>query len=320
MLRFVAKRLAAALCVLLAISALVFFAGALLPGDVAQAQLGQYATPEALEKLRAQLGLNQPLGERYLQWLIGMLQGDWGQSMANQAPVSMLLEERLHNTLVLAGATAVIAVPLAITLGILMVRYVGSAFDKVCSTVLLAFSATPEFLIATVAVLVLSVNLGWLPAVSYVDPNMPAGTVARALVLPVLVLVLHVAAQIARMTRATINNVMAQPYIEMAALKGASRMRCIVRHALPNAIGPIANVVALNVAYMISGVVVVETIFAYPGMARLMIDAVTARDMPVVAACAMIFSLAYIGLMFLTDVLAIASNPRLRNRREGRAV
>ncbi|WP_353173054.1 ABC transporter permease [Paracandidimonas soli] len=308
----IGKRILGALIVLLALSALIFFAGTLLPGDVAEAQLGQYATPEALQALREELGLDIPVMDRYIQWLTGMLHGDWGLSVATRVPVSDLLNERLGNTALLAAASAAIAVPLAIIIGIVTVLNRGAFSDRLSTVILLMCSSTPEFLIATAAVLMLSVHLGWLPAVSYIDPGTSWPRLVQMLVLPVSVLVLHVTAQMARMTRATLINLMHQPYVEMAALKGLSRARQIIWHALPNGIGPIANVVALNVAYMVSGVVVVETIFAYPGLSRLMIDAVTARDMPVVAACAMIFSAAYVVLMLIADIIALVANPRLR--------
>jgi peptide/nickel transport system permease protein len=315
MLRLVSKRVLATAAVLLALSVLIFVACEILPGDVAEMQLGQYGTPETIAALRQELGIDRPPVERYFTWLWGVLHGDWGTSITTRGPVSELLTERLANTARLAAVTAAIAVPLAVGTGILMALWAGSAFDRAASVILLAFSATPEFLLATVAVLAFAVHLGWLPAVSYVDPSTSFARLATALAMPVAVLVLHVTAQIARMTRATIVNLLHLPYIEMALLKGVPPLRRILVHALPNIVGPVANVVALNVAYLVSGVVVVETIFAYPGMARLMIDAVTARDMPVIQACAMIFSMVYVLLILAADLLALGSNPRLRHAR-----
>jgi peptide/nickel transport system permease protein len=249
---------------------------------------------------------------RYLEWLFGILHGDWGMSIGTKVPVSQLLGERLANTAMLAGATTVIAIPLALALGLLMAMRAGSRFDRAASIVVLALSTTPEFLIGTLAVLTFSVHLKWLPAVAQITFGGTFATLARSLLLPVLTLSIVVAAQIARMTRATIVNLLDLPFIEMATLKGVPRRRIVLVHALINAVGPIANVVALNIAYLVSGIVVVETIFAFPGVARLMVDAVQARDLPVVQACAMVFCFAYVVLILAADILAVLFNPRLR--------
>jgi peptide/nickel transport system permease protein len=227
-------------------------------------------------------------------------------------PVSQLLGERLANTAMLAGSTTLIAVPLALGIGLLMALRAGSRFDRVASVVVLALSATPEFLIGTLAVMTFSVHLKWLPAVAHVTFGGGLSALARSLFLPVFTLSIVIAAQIARMTRATIVNLLDLPFIEMATLKGVPRRRIVLVHALINAVGPIANVVALNVAYLVSGIVVVETIFAFPGVARLMVDAVQARDLPVVQACAMVFCFAYVVVILAADLLAVVFNPRLR--------
>lgn len=310
MFRFILWRLAATFVLLLVVSLLVFWACEILPGDVAQVALGQYATPENVQALRIEMGLDRPPVERYLGWLAGALQGDWGRSMITKSPVSGLLSERVANTALLAGVTTIIAVPLAVLLGVVMAMWSGRALDRSASVTILALSATPEFLLATLLVLLFAVQLGWLPAVAYLSSGAGLGQTARALVLPVVSLVVVVTAQVARMTRAILGNILTQPYIEMAALKGVPPNRLVTRHALRNAVGPIANVVALNVAYLVSGIVVVETIFAYPGLARLMIDSVQARDLPTVQACAMIFCATYVLLILLADVLARVFDPR----------
>jgi peptide/nickel transport system permease protein len=311
-IKFIFRRFALAGAILWLVSLLVFIGCEVLPGDVAQVALGQYATPESVAALRAQLGLNRPAPERYLDWLGGMLRGDWGHSITTKTPVSELLSERLRNTGTLAGVTTLIAVPLALGLGLLMALWPGSAFDRTVSIFVLALSATPEFLIGTLAVLLFAVKLRWLPAVANVDPGFGFAQLARALFLPVGTLTLVVTAQIARMARAAVTNLLDLPFIEMAKLKGVPHWRIIFVHALVNVAGPLANVVALNVAYLVSGVVVVETIFAYPGMARLMVDAVEARDLPVVQACAMLFCAAYVLLILAADLIAILFNPRAR--------
>lgn len=310
MASFIVWRLLATLLLLFVVSLLVFWACEILPGDVAQVALGQYATPENVRALRLEMGLDQPPFQRYLSWLAGVVQGDWGRSLVTKSSVSALLSERVANTAVLAGVTTLIAVPLAILLGIVMAMWNGRALDRSASIVVLALSATPEFLLATLLVLLFAVSLGWLPAVAYLSTGSSLGQTVRALLLPTASLVVVVTAQIARMTRAILGNILTQPYIEMAILKGVHGRRVVARHALRNAVGPIANVVALNTAYLVSGIVIVETIFAYPGLARLMIDSVQSRDLPVVQACAMIFCATYVLLILLADILARACDPR----------
>jgi peptide/nickel transport system permease protein len=319
MIHFLVQRLLLAVLVLWLVSLLVFVGCEILPGDVAQLALGQFATPENVAALRIEMGLDQPAPQRYLNWLLGMLQGDWGQSITTKTPVVTMLAERVANTALLAGITTLIAVPLSIGLGLVMSLGTGGRLDRSGSVIILGLSATPEFLIATLAVLLLAVKLHWFPAVAYLTPGAGAWETAQALFLPVATLVIVVTAQIARMTRAIIGNLLDQPFAEMAMLKGVPRYRIVGQHALIMAVGPLANIVALNVAYLVSGVVVVETIFAYPGLARLMTDAVQARDMPVVQACAMLFSTVYVVLILLADTLANAFDPRLSSsaRAEG---
>ena len=303
MAKFLMGRALLALFVLWLVSILVFVGCQILPGDVAQLALGQYATPEAVATLRAQMGLDQTPVVRYLNWFAGMLHGDWGHSLVTNSPVSSMLAERAGNTAMLAGVTALIAVPLSIALGLLMSLGTGSWADRAGSITVLSLSATPEFLVATLAVLIFAVKLQWLPAISYLSPGASFEATAKAMLLPVITLVIVVTAQIARMTRAIIGNLLSQPFAEMAMLKGASRWKIVRKHALIMAVGPLANVVALNIAYLVSGIVVVETIFSYSGLARLMTDAVLARDMPVIQACAMLFSAVYVILILLSDTL-----------------
>ena len=320
MARYLVGRLMLAILVLWLVSVLVFAGCEILPGDVAELALGQYATPENVAALREQLGLNFPAHTRYFNWLAGMVQGDWGRSIGTNTPVAEMLAERVGNTLRLAGFTTLIAVPLSICLGLLMSMGSGGRWDRAGSVVVLGLSATPEFLIGTLAVLFLAVKMHWFPAMAYVSPGADTWALVRSLFLPVGTLVIVVTAQIARMTRAIIGNLVNQPFAEMAMLKGVSKWHIVSRHALVMAVGPIANVVALNVAYLISGVVVVETIFSYPGLARLMTDAVQSRDMPIVQACAMLFSATYVILILLADTLADAFDVRGKmrtKRREG---
>lgn len=311
----VAVRLGLGLFTLLFISLLIFLAVGLLPGDIAQQVLGQSATPETVAAFRRELGLDQPLSWRYLTWIGGILTGDFGHSLANGRPVAELLSARLGNTLFLAAYAAAIAIPLAVLLGLLAAMWRGTWFDRIINIMTLSAISFPEFFVAYILMFWLSVHMGWFPSVA--DPGAAPDffDMLRRAFLPAITLVLVVTAHMMRMTRAAVLNVLAEPYVTMARLKGASRWRIITRHALPNALAPISNVIAINVAWLITGVVIVEVVFVYPGLGQLMVDSVTNRDMPVVQACALIFASVYILLNLLADVLAIATNPRLLHPR-----
>ncbi|MFW0755072.1 ABC transporter permease [Pseudomonas sp. H11T01] len=310
----IGRRLGAAIVTLLIVSMVVFAITAVLPGDAAQQALGQFATPEQVAALRLKLGLDQPGVVRYLHWLMNLLSGDMGVSVSNAMPVSELMAGRVPNTLMLAAVTALVSVPVALTLGIGSAMGRGGRIDSFLSFITLALVAVPEFLVATLAVLIFAVNLGWLSALSYASDITSPLQFIRTYALPVMTLCCVIVAQMARMTRAAVIDQLDSPYVEMARLKGVSPVRIVLRHALPNAIGPIANAIALSLSYLLGGVVIVETIFNYPGIASLMVDAVTNRDMALVQACTMLFCTAYLGLVLLADLCAILSNPRLRNQ------
>lgn len=315
LLRMIATRLVIGVFTLVVISILIFLAVSLLPGDIAQQVLGQSATPETVAAFRRELGLDEPLILRYFEWISGVLQGDFGQSLASGRPVSDLLASRLENTVFLAAYAAVIAVPLAVGLGLLAALWRGGWFDRIANTLTLSAISFPEFFIAYILMFWLSVRLGWFPSIA--DPGSSPDLIGmlKSAFLPAITLVLVVTAHMMRMTRAAVVNVLGAPYITMARLKGVSRWRVITKHALPNALAPIVNVVALNIAWLITGVVIVEVVFVYPGLGQLMVDSVSNRDIPVVQACAMIFAAVYILLNLLADVLAIATNPRLLHPR-----
>jgi peptide/nickel transport system permease protein len=293
---------------------LIFTITSLLPGDAAQEALGQSATPETVAALRAQYGLDKPGPVRYANWLGGLVTGNLGQSFTASMPVTELIATRLPKSLLLAAVTAAVSVPVALAIGILAAMGRGGALDRALSLATLSMVAVPEFLVATIAVLLFAVKLRWFPALSNAVDIHDAGQFFRTYAMPVLTLCFVVIAQMARMTRAAVLDQLSASYVEMAVLKGAKPARVALRHALPNAIGPIANAVALSLSYLLGGVVIVETIFNYPGLASLMVDAVTNRDMPVVQACAMIFCFAYLLLVLVADLVAILSNPRLRHR------
>ncbi len=307
------RRTAAGIATLFLVSILVFIGTSVLPGDVAQILLGQMATPETLAALRAKLGLDQPAHIRYFQWLGDLLTGDLGISKAGGSTISSIIHGRLSNTVWLAALVALIAIPVSLALGLLTAMYPGTRLDRTVTFCTLSLISVPEFLVATCLVLILAVHLRWLPSIAYMSGNETGWQLIKAMAMPILTLVIVVSAQIIRMTRATVLNVMSSPYIEMAILKGVPRRRIILRHALRNAIGPIVNVIALNMAWLISGIVIVETIFAYPGLAKLMIDAVQIRDLPLVQAIAMIFCASYVVLIFVADMASILSNPRIRH-------
>jgi len=309
----VAQRIALGLLLLLAVSVLIFAATQILPGDVAQAILGQSATPETLANLREELGLNVPPVTRYFNWLGALLQGDLGTALSNGQDIATSMGKRLGNTLFLAACAAIIAVPLAILLGLLAVRYRNRWPDKAISTVTLATISVPEFLIGYIVIFFLSVQFRVFPSLASVNDDMALTERLYVMSLPIIVLVFAVLGHMMRMTRAAILNVLESAYVETAELKGLPPFRVIARHALPNAIAPVVNVVMLNLAYLVVGVVVVEVVFVYPGMGQYLVDHVSKRDVPVVQACGLVFAAIYIGLNILADVISIMANPRLRH-------
>ena len=320
MFRMIMRRLGIGLVTLWVVSLLMFAGTEILPGDVAEIMLGQEATPESLAALREKLGLNKSAPVRYFEWLGDMATFDLGLSLAGHsgtggggATIEVLIGARLENTLLLSSIVAAISVPLSVTLGLLAAMFPTSWFDRTVTFSTLCLVAVPEFFIATMLVLILAVQLQWLPSIATMTDFQSVWHMLRSLSLPILTLCFVLLAQMARMTRAAVLNVMSSPYIEMAILKGVPRRRIILRHALFNAIGPIVNIVALNLAYLVSGVVIVEVIFAFPGLAKLMVDGVQVRDMPLVQACGMIFCATYVVLILISDIASIVSNPRLRH-------
>ncbi|GAB5437802.1 ABC transporter permease [Falsiruegeria mediterranea] len=311
--KLVAQRLALGALLLLAASALIFGLTEALPGDAAQAILGQAATAESLANLREEMGLNRPALTRYFEWLGGILTGDMGVALTNKLDIATSVASRMSNTLFLAFWAALISVPLAILLGLIAVRYQNRWPDKAISGVTLASISLPEFMIAYILIFFFAVKLFWAPSFANISPSMDLLDKLHAIALPVAVLVMVVLAHMMRMTRAAILNVMQSAYIETAELKGLTGFQVIARHAFPNAIAPIVNVVMINMAYLVVGVVVVEVVFAYPGMGQYLVDAVVKRDVPVVLACGVIFAAVYILLNIFADVVSILTNPRLRH-------
>jgi len=314
-LKIVAQRLALGLLTLFAISLIITFGVELLPGDIAQAILGQGATPETVKVFRTELGLDKPPHLRYLDWLGGMATGDFGVSLSNKREISELVGQRFSNTLFLGGFAALIAIPLALTLGILAALYRNSLYDRSVNVFTLSSVSVPEFFVAYILILFFAIKLGWFPGISNISTDLSLADKLHRTLLPAATLTLIVMAHMMRMTRASIINLLASPYIEMARLKGIKPVKIIIRHALPNALAPIVNVIAMNLAYLVVGVVIVEVVFVYPGLGQLMVDSVSKRDIPVVQACAMIFASVYILLNLAADIISIVTNPRLLHPR-----
>jgi len=314
-LKVIAQRIALGFLTLFTISLLITFGVELLPGDLAESILGQGATPETVKVFRAELGLDKPAHMRYLSWLGGIVTGDLGVSLASKREISELVGIRIANTLFLGGFAAAIAVPLALFLGILAALYRNTLYDRAINTFTLTTISFPEFFVAYILILFFAIKLGWFPGISNISTELSFGNKLYRTLLPATTLTLVVLAHMLRMTRATIINLLASPYIEMARLKGISPMKIILRHALPNALAPIVNVVAINLAYLVVGVVIVEVVFVYPGLGQLMVDSVSKRDIPVVQACSMIFASVYILLNLSADIISIVTNPRLLHPR-----
>lgn len=315
MLKLIANRLGQGVVTLFAVSILIFICTQILPGDVASAVLGQGATPDALAAFRKELGLNEPAYMRYFNWLWGAVRGDLGVSMTNQRVIIDELLPRLNNTLFLAGYAALIAIPLSVGLGVLAAINEGKLVDRASNILTLITISVPEFFMAYLLIIVFVVNLGWFPSLATVYPGIEFGERVFITTLPAVALTMLVAAHMLRMTRSSVLSVMSSPYIEMAFLKGAKRTRVIARHALPNAAAPIITVIALNLAYLVVGVVVLEAVFVYPGIGQLMVDAVSKRDVPVIQACGLVFAMVFVLLNTLADVAIILVNPRLRLKR-----
>ena len=314
-LTLIVQRLGLGLLTLFFVSVIIFLGVEALPGDIATEILGQDALPETVENFRKELGLDKPPVTRYFEWVGGVLQGDFGNSFANGRPISDLIGFRLNNTVFLALMTAFIAVPLSLFAGIMAALYRNSFYDRAINIFTLTSISFPEFFIAYIVIILFAQKLGWFPTLSSVTNDMSFTRKLYLCALPALTMTLAVFAHMMRMTRAAILNLLASPYIEMANLKGLERSRMIVKHALPNAWAPIANVVALNMAYLVVSVVVVEVVFVFPGLGQLMVDSVIVRDVPVVQACSMIFAATYILLNLTADIISIVTNPRLLHPR-----
>lgn len=310
--RLIVRRLAVSVLILLALSLIIFFATLLLPGDPARAILGQQATPERIAALNEQMNLDAPPWQRYLIWLGGLFTGDFGTSVASGEPVSALLKDRVGASLVLMVIAGLVAVPVGIGLGIWSALRRGRVDNTVTATSLV-LAALPEFVIGIALVALFATTVFQiLPAVTMAPPGTNVWEYPLQLILPTLTLVLVVTPYITRMMRATILEVLDSGFVEMARLKGVPERQVILRHALPHAIGPVAQVIAIQLAWLAGGVVVVEYVFRYPGLGQALIDAVNFRDVEVVQAVTMIVAVVYIVVNLLADIAGILANPKLR--------
>jgi peptide/nickel transport system permease protein len=313
---FIARRLLLGLLVLLLVSIVVFAATQALPGDPARAILGRSATPASLAHLRHQLHLDRPVLTQYLSWIGGLLHGNLGLSLEAQEPVTKLLAPKLLNSAVLVLIAAVVSIPISIAIGSWAALKREKLFDTVSSNLLLVLAALPEFVVAVVLVILFATTVfaGALPAVSTIPPGSKPWDNLSGLVLPILTLVIAVAPYVARIMRASMIEVLESDYVEMARLKGLPERTVLVRHALPNALGPVFQVIALNLAYLAGGIVVVEYVFNYTGIGSGLQEAVVNHDLPVVQALAMLIAAVYVALNLLADVGTIVVTPRLRTR------
>ena len=313
---FVVRRVLLGLLVLALVSVVVFAATQALPGDPARAILGRQATPASLKALREQLHLNRPAVNQYLSWIGGLAHGDLGESLATQGPVSTYLHDRLINTGFLLVISGLISIPLSVAIGAYAALHRDRPFDAVSSVISLVLAALPEFAVALLLVMVFATTVfsGLLPAVSQINPGQNPWNAPSSLVLPAATLVIAVTPYVARIMRASMIEVLESDYVEMARLKGLPERTVIIRHALPNALGPTFQVIAINLAYLAGGVIVVEYVFNYAGIGGALRDAVFNRDLPVVQAVAMLIAALYVVLNVLADVATILVTPRLRTR------
>lgn len=312
LIRLIGGRILLSLLTLLIVSALIFWILEVLPGDVASRIMGRDATPETLALLRAKLHLNDPAITRYLRWLGGMATGDFGTALTSSRPIVQILGPRIFNTVLLAGYAFLLYLPMALIPALIQAVRRDRPTDHALSAMTLVLLSMPDFLIATLLLVTFVVTVPLLPAISLVDQSSTALEYFRAMTLPAITLAIVMAVYAVRMLRDNLIEVLGSDYVRMAELKGLSRRKVLLRHALPNALVPTLNITALNLAYLIGGVVVVEKVFSYPGFGSLLVDSLQLRDLPLIEATVLIAAAVYIAANLLADIGAILLNPRLR--------
>ena len=313
-LPLILKRIFSALITLLIVSALIYGFLEMLPGDVATRMLGRTATPETLANLREQLGLNEPALKRYFLWLYNIFQGDFGTALTSKRPISEILAPKIFNTLILSGCAFILYLPLSFITALLQAYYKNKNIDISLSIITLIILSLPDFIIGTIMIIVFVVVFPIFPAISLVGEYSDLSEWFMALVMPSITLALVMSVYAVRMLRDNLIEVLDSEYIFMAKLKGLSKSTVLIKHALPNAIIPTLNVTALNLGFLIGGVVIVEKIFTFPGFGNLLIDSIKFRDLPLVEATILIAAAFYIFANLLTDILSIIFNPKLRKQ------
>ena len=312
MVRLIVRRLALGILTIVLVSGIIFVGVEALPGDTCTAYLGRAAQGTRLDNCRRDFGLERPALTRYAVWALGAVHGDFGVSLKRKTPISEIVGIRFRNTVILGVTASLVGVPLAILLGIFAALWRDRPPDLWVSTAAICAMTIPEFVTSTVLILIFSIWLGWLPGIVTTPPDAPLFEFLSDIILPIIALALVMTAHILRMVRTSVIDVMASDYVQMAQLKGVPYWRIVFRHVLPNALLPTINLVALTIAWLLGGTVVIEVVFNYPGLGRLMIQAIFFRDLAMVQAIALILASLYVGLNLFADLLTLVANPRLR--------
>lgn len=312
MQRYIIRRILGMIPVLFGVSIIVFLMIHLIPGDPISFMLGRVSDPEVIAAARARYGLDQPLPAQYLHWLGQVLQGNLGNSISTGAPVANQVLERLPATLYLLIGGMFVALVLAIPIGVVTASRHNTWTDFGGTTLSLVFMSIPSFWLAILLILLLAVRLGWLPATGYVPPREDFGAFLKCLVMPSLALGLSEAGFIARLMRSSMLDVLSQEYVRVARAKGLRDRNTMYRHALPNALIPVVTVIGIEVGYLLGGVIVIERVFAFPGMGMLTITAITSRDYPLIQGSILIFAVFFLFVNLITDILYGIIDPRVR--------
>lgn len=315
MAKLIANRVVAGVATLFLVAIVVFFLTDVLPGDICTAMLGRDARGQALTRCRESYGTERPATERFAAWASGALRLDFGMTYRRDVPVAELIAPRFRNTVILGLAAAAIGIPLSIILGVISALRRDSGLDTAISSLSIMAMTLPDFVTATLLVFIFSIALGWFPAIAIVNVDAPLNELLPNIVLPVIVLTFVMVAHILRMVRSSMIDVLNSPFVQAAQLRGVPSRRVLLRHALPNALLPSINLIALTLAWLLGGTLIVETVFNYPGVGTLMVNAISDRDLPLVQAMALLLATLQIGLSLVADLIALVLNPRLRTVR-----
>ena len=313
MLILVLKRILLGLITLFIVSLITFVGVEVLPGDACTTYLEREAYGAALEACYKRLGLDIPAYERYVNWAVGVIQGDFGYSLSGEMKINDVLGPRVKNSLVLASASILIGIPIALLLGIITALWRDKLPDIIISTFTIFSMTIPEFISATLLILIVAIWLEWLPGIVIVPTDASISELLPNIILPVIAISMIMTAHMARMVRSSVIQVMSSDYVQMAILKGVPYWKMVFKHVLPNALLPAINVVALTIAWLLGGVVVTEVVFNYPGLGRLVIESISNRDLPVVQALAIILASIYVVINLIADLLTLMLNPRLKS-------